>query len=120
MKFLTKLAAISIATILGAYLLPCVTFDESIGTVIILALVLGLLNTLLRPILVFFTIPITIITLGLFLLVINAGIILMASNLVDGFSVNGFWCAIGFSLILSFIGMIFKSFNKKQKKKKHA
>jgi len=67
-----------------------------------LAVVLAFLNAIVKPVLTFLTIPITIFTLGLFLLVINAGIILMAQKLVAGFSVNSFWTAMLFSLILSF------------------
>lgn len=70
-------------------------------TAIIFALVLGLLNLLVKPILVILTIPVTIITLGLFLLVINAIIILIADSLMDGIVVNGFWWALVFSVILS-------------------
>jgi len=65
------------------------------------AVVLGLLNIFLKPILVLLTLPVTIFTLGLFLLVINAGIILLCANLVDGFAVKSFVSALIFSLVLS-------------------
>lgn len=71
-------------------------------TALIVAVVLALLNTFLKPILVFLTIPATIITLGLFLLVINAVIILIADYFIDGFAVSGFWTAFFFSIILTF------------------
>lgn len=70
-------------------------------TALIVAVVLALLNTFLKPILVLLTIPVTIITLGLFLLVINAIIILIADKFIDGFSVSSFWTALLFSILLS-------------------
>jgi putative membrane protein len=71
-------------------------------TAIIVALVLGLLNIFIKPILILFTLPATILTLGLFLLVINAIIIMLCDELVPGFEVRGFWWALLFSLVLSF------------------
>ena len=70
-------------------------------TALIVAVVLGLLNIFIKPILVLFTLPITFFTLGLFLLVINAIIILLCDTIVGGFSVNSFWTAFLFSIILS-------------------
>lgn len=70
-------------------------------TAIIVAAVLGLLNIFIKPILVLLTLPVTIVTLGLFLFVINAFIILLCSRLVDGFRINSFWTALFFSIILS-------------------
>jgi putative membrane protein len=70
-------------------------------TALIVAVVLGLLNIFIKPILVLLTLPVTIITLGLFLFVINAFIILLCSKLVDGFKVDSFWTALIFSIILS-------------------
>ncbi|MBC5837173.1 phage holin family protein [Flavobacterium muglaense] len=71
------------------------------STALIVAVVLGLLNVFIKPILVLLTFPITFVTLGLFLLVINAIIILLCDNIVGGFSVNSFWTALLFSVILS-------------------
>ncbi|MFV5688672.1 phage holin family protein [Flavobacterium sp. ZT3R25] len=70
-------------------------------TALIVAVVLGLLNIFIKPILVILTLPVTIVTLGLFLLVINALIILLCTNIVGGFSVDSFWTAFIFSIILS-------------------
>lgn len=70
-------------------------------TSVIVAIVLGLLNIFIKPIIVLFTLPVTIITLGLFLLVINALIILLCTRIVGGFSVDSFWTAMLFSIILS-------------------
>jgi putative membrane protein len=78
-------------------------------TAVIVAVVLSLLNILVKPILVILTLPVTIVTLGLFLLIINAIIILLADNLIDGFSVGNIWWALIFSLLLSFLQSIFFS-----------
>jgi putative membrane protein len=75
-------------------------------TALIVAVVLGLLNIFIKPILVILTLPFTIVTLGLFLLVINAIIILLCDNIVGGFSVASFWTAVFFSLILSILQSI--------------
>jgi putative membrane protein len=74
---------------------------QSFVTAIILAIVLGLLNIFVKPILIILTLPITIFTFGLFLFVINALIILLAAKFVSGFRVDGFWWALLFSLLLS-------------------
>lgn len=102
-SFLISVLAVYVA----AWLLPGVHlngFWSSVG----LTLVLALLN-LVKPILVLFTIPVTILTLGLFLLVIDAIIVLLASKLLSGFSVDNFWWAILYSIILSIVSSIFNS-----------
>lgn len=90
---------------LAAYILPGVSIDGFV-TAVILALVLAVLNAVVRPILVLLTIPVTILTLGLFLLVINALIILLADSLLAGFDTSGFITALLFSLVLSVITAI--------------
>lgn len=91
-----------------SYILPGVSVSGFIGALIV-ALVLALLNVFVKPILVFFTLPATIVTLGLFLLVINACIILLASWLLKNtFHVENFWWALLFSLLLSFAQSIFQ------------
>lgn len=83
-----------------SYLMKGVIIDE-FSTAIIVAIVLALLNFFVKPIIVLFTLPITIFTLGLFLLVINASIILLCGHFVDGFEVASFWTAMLFSVVLS-------------------
>ncbi|HSN61474.1 MAG TPA: phage holin family protein [Ferruginibacter sp.] len=81
---------------------------------LIFALVLALLNTFIKPLLVIFTFPITMVTLGLFLFVINALIILLADYFMDGIKIDGFWWALIFSLILSVVSSVAQSiFGKK-------
>jgi putative membrane protein len=88
-----------------AYILPGVQVDNW-WTAIVLAAVLGVLNTFLKPLLIFFTIPVTFFTFGLFLFVINGLIIAFAEEIVPGFSVNSFFKAMIFSLVLSIINSI--------------
>lgn len=95
----------AIAILIAAYLLPGVTVTL-IGA-LILAVVLGIINVFIKPIVVILTLPINIVTLGLFSLVINALLILLADYLVPDFSVSGFWTALFFSIIVSLINTLF-------------
>lgn len=112
MNFLIRLLISALVAFGLSYLLPGVHIDGFV-TALILALVLAVLNLLVKPILVLLTLPITILTLGLFLLVINAGIILIASRLIDGFKVDGFWWALLFSILLSVTSSILHSMDRK-------
>jgi putative membrane protein len=116
MNLFIKIIISSLAVFLTAYLLPGVTVDTYV-TAIWVAVVLALLNGFLKPLLVIFTIPVTLVTLGLFLLVINAAIIMLADNFVDGFYVNGFWWALLFSLVLSVITSLMESLGGKPEKR---
>ncbi|MCB0454082.1 MAG: phage holin family protein [Aequorivita sp.] len=100
MKLIIKLLLTALAVVILAKILPGVAV-ESYGSAIIVAIVIALLRFLVKPILVILTLPITIVTFGLFLLVINAIIILMAGYFVDDFEVVSIWWALLFSLLLS-------------------
>jgi putative membrane protein len=100
MKFLLKLLLSALIVVFLAKILPGIHVD-SYTTAIFIALSMALLNMFIKPLLILFTLPATILTLGLFLLVINAVIVLLASHLVDGFTVTGFWPALLFSLLFS-------------------
>jgi putative membrane protein len=113
MKFLVQLIVSAIAVIVTSLVLPGVQIDNPV-TAIIVAAVLAFLNAILKPLLVVLTIPISILTLGLFLLVINALIILLAAKIVPGFTVSGFWAALFFSIILTLITSLFNSFGAKE------
>lgn len=108
MKFLARLITSALAVIVTSYLLPGVHVDGAI-TAIIVAAVLAFLNAIVKPILIVFTIPITVVTLGLFLLVINALMIQAAEEIVPGFSVDGFGNAFLFSIVLSVVNAVFES-----------
>ncbi len=115
MNLILRILLSAIAVIILAYILPGVGID-SYTTAIIVAIVLSLLNLIVKPILIILTLPITILTLGLFLLIINAAIILLASNIVSGFHIDNIWWALLFSLLLSFLQSILFSFLKDDKK----
>ncbi|TYC09202.1 phage holin family protein [Bizionia gelidisalsuginis] len=100
MKLIFRLLLSAIAVVVLANVLGGVSVD-GYGTAIIVALVLSILNLLVKPILVILTLPITIVTLGLFLLIVNAAVILLADSLISGFSVDGIWWAVLFSILLS-------------------
>lgn len=96
---------ISIVTILtAAYLLPGVTV--TIVGAVVLAVVLGAINIFVKPIISILTLPLTIVTLGLFSLVINAGLILLAARIVPDFTVDGFWTALVFSIVVSLLNAV--------------
>lgn len=101
---LTALAVIILSNVLSG--VNVTGFDKAI----IVAIVLGLLRLVVKPLLVLFTLPITILTMGLFLFVINAGIVLLAGYFVNGFVVSSFWWALLFSVLLSTLQSIFFSF----------
>ena len=105
MNLLIKIIITSGLVLLIANFMPGVHV-AGFTTALIVAIVLGLLNIFIKPILVILTLPVTIITLGLFLLVINALMILLCTKIVGGFSVDTFWTALIFSIILSVLQSI--------------
>ena len=100
MKFIVKILISGVIAFVLSKILSGIHFDN-VYVALIFALVLSILDSLVKPILVMLTLPITFITLGLFLLVINAGMIMLAAKLVDGITVSSIWSAMLFSVILS-------------------
>jgi putative membrane protein len=92
----------ALALLAVAYLMPSVQI-QSFGTALVAALVLGLANAVVRPILVLLTLPVTVLTLGLFLLVINGAVFLGVTRLVSGFEVAGWWAAILAAILYSIV-----------------
>ncbi len=109
MHILLRWLISSLAVFVTAYILPGVHVDGWI-TAFVVAVVLGVLNLFLKPLLILFTLPINILTLGLFTLVINAALILLATRIVPGFQVNGFWWALLFSLALTLVHWALNAF----------
>ncbi|MFT4757191.1 MAG: putative membrane protein [Vicingaceae bacterium] len=105
MKLIIRVFITSALVVLIANFMPGVHVG-GFTTALIVAVVLGILNVFIKPIIVILTLPITFVTLGLFLLVINAMIILLCDNIVGGFSVDTFWTALLFSIILSVLQSI--------------
>lgn len=110
MKIFLQWLISTLAILIAAYLIPGVTV--TLPGAIIAAVVLGALNLFIRPILLVLTLPINILTLGLFSLVINALLVMLASALVPGFVVTGFWIALLFALVLSIINWVFNFWKK--------
>ena len=108
MNFLIKILLSAVAVVIGAYVIPGVSVNGYV-TALIVALIMSLLNVTVKPLLVILTIPVTILTLGLFLLVINVIIIYITDALISGFSVHGFLPALIFSLVVSLVNWLFDS-----------
>lgn len=108
MNILINVLIYAIAIFATANILPGIQITNFL-TAIIVAVVLGAINSVLKPIMVVLTLPVTILTLGLFVLVINGTLVLMASAIIPGFHVDGFWWAVAFSLVLSIINSLTNS-----------
>jgi putative membrane protein len=113
MKTIIHWVVSALAILITAYLLPGVHVN-GIFAALVLAVVLGAINMILRPILILLTLPLTIVTLGLFALVINALLIMLASYIVPGFTVASFWSAFLFGIVLAIINWILGMFEKEE------
>ncbi|NTV41340.1 MAG: phage holin family protein [Candidatus Moranbacteria bacterium] len=105
----------ALAVLITAYLLPGIVLKGFFAALVV-AVVLGFFNTILRPVLVILTLPINILTLGLFTLVINAAMVMLASSVVPGFHVDGFLIALLFSVILWLVDSVLNVFEPKDDK----
>ncbi|HVF17365.1 MAG TPA: phage holin family protein, partial [Steroidobacteraceae bacterium] len=100
-----RIVVVALGLWLAAEVLPGLWFAGA-GTLLAAALLLGVVNAIVRPIAILLTLPLTLITLGLFLLVVNAGMLGLVALMLGGFQVNGFWTAIGASLIVSAVSWL--------------
>lgn len=119
MPFLIRWIVSSVMVFLLAYLLPGVEVKDFIDALVV-ALVLSLLNVFVRPVLIFLTIPATIVTLGLFLFVINAAMIWLTHLIVDGFTVANFWWALLFSVLLSILNSLVMGDNQNPNRRRNS
>ncbi|HKQ13232.1 MAG TPA: phage holin family protein [Steroidobacteraceae bacterium] len=103
--FVLRVAIVALGLWLATQILPGLYF-QSAGTLLAAALLLGVVNAIVRPVAVVLTLPLTLLTLGLFLLVINAAMLGLVALLLSGFQISGFWTAIGASLIVSLTGWV--------------
>lgn len=106
MRVLISILVTAIAVAVADYIIPGVSLNTFV-TAIVVGIVIGLINSLVRPILLVLTLPINIVTFGLFTLVINAFMVMLAGWIVPGFEVAGFWSALLFSLVISLLKMMF-------------
>jgi len=117
MNFLLRILITALVAFGLAYVLKGVYVD-TFWTALVFALVLAVLNVLVKPVLIILTLPLTIITLGLFLFVVNTLVVLLASKFVDGFRIANFWWGLLFALLLAIItSVVFKEMDKEKKKK---
>lgn len=107
MSLVIRLVLSALGVLIAAYILPGVSVDGFFAAIVV-SIILGILNWTVKPLLILFTLPLTFLTLGLFLLVINALIILLANSIVPGFQVEGFWWALLFSLVLTVLNSFFQ------------
>lgn len=96
---------------------PRITYDSA-GTLLVVVVLLSFFNAILKPLLVLFTLPFILVTMGLGVLVINALLFLFVGKIVTGFEVHGFWAALGGSLIVSITNLLLSSFTKSPKKER--
>ena len=113
MKTLIHFIVSTIAILITAYILPGVHVSGLLSA-FVLAVVLGAINLILRPILIFLTLPITIFTLGLFVLVINGLLVMLATYIVPGFTVDNFWYAFLFGIVLAIVSWVLQMFEKEE------
>ena len=107
--FLLHWAITAFGLWVASYVFKGLRFDSA-GALVVSALLLGLANAVVRPLLVFLTLPLTLITFGLFLLVINALMVMLVAKLVSGFHVSGFWTAFWASIFLSLVSLVLGAF----------
>lgn len=105
MKLFLQWLVATIAILIAAYIVPGATV--TVAGALVLAIVLGILNLFLKPILFILTLPINVLTLGLFSLVINALLVMLAAAIVPGFAIAGFWSALLFSIVLTLVNWVF-------------
>lgn len=106
MNFLIRLFVNALALAVAAWLIDGIQMTGGFWDVLVVALVFGILNAILKPILLFLSLPFLIVTLGLFALVINALMLMLTANLLDDFAVSGFWTAVLGSIVISLVTMI--------------
>ncbi len=105
MRLITKFLINAAALAITAYILPGITFS-GLGTLLLAALILGILNAVIKPILVLLTLPLNLLTLGLFTFIINGLILYLTAAIVGGFTISSFWTAVLGAIILSITSMI--------------
>lgn len=105
MHFISRLLLTALLLLVVTEIIPGVSVD-SVYIAVIAAVVLGLLNAVVRPVLIILTLPISVVTLGLFVFVINAALFMFAASFLEGFSVTGFWPALWGSLLVSIGGTV--------------
>ncbi len=110
MFFIVRLIVNMVAILIISHLFPKLIWVDGFGSALVAAFLLGIVNTIIRPILILLTLPLTLLTLGIFLLIINGLMLWLVSALVGGFYVNGFWGAVFGSILISLVSWILSRF----------
>ena len=110
MFFVVRLIINMVAILIISYLFPRMIWVDGFWAALVAAFLLGVVNAIIRPILVFLTLPLTVVTLGLFLLVVNGLMLWLVSALVRGFHVSGFWGAVLGSILISIVSWVLSRF----------
>lgn len=110
MFFVVRLVINMVAILIISYLFPRMIWVDGFLAALVAAFLLGVVNAIIRPILVFLTLPLTVVTLGLFLLVVNGLMLWLVSALVRGFHVSGFWGAVLGSILISIVSWLLSRF----------
>ena len=110
LRFIIQAVVTALGLWLAAQIVPGVDFTST-GSLVAAAVLLGLVNAIVRPIMVILTLPLTIVTLGLFLLVVNAAVIGLVAVLLDGFVVDGLWAGIGAAIITGLVSWVAGAFS---------
>ena len=113
MKIFIHWLVSAIAILISAYILPGVAVDGFVAALVV-AVVLGIINAFLRPLLVLLTLPVTILSLGLFVFVINGLLVMLAASIVPGFVVEGLWSGILFGIVLALVSAVLHMFGEKE------
>lgn len=113
MKLISNWIISTIAIIITAFLIPGVYVD-GLFVALMLAIVLAAINTFLRPLFILLTLPLTVLSLGLFVFIINALLVLLAAFIVPGFHVDGFWRAMLFAIVLAVINAVFNKMKREE------
>ena len=110
MNFIINLLVTAVsAFLLAQYIFPEQVHIDNFGAALIFSLIFGIVNAIIKPILVILTIPVSILTLGLFMFVINALMVMLAAYFVDGITIASFWWALGFSILLAIVSSVLGS-----------
>lgn len=109
MKILIHWLVSAVAILITAYILPGVSVDNFL-TALVIAVVLGIINAFLRPLLIMLTLPVTILSLGLFVFVINGLLVMLAASIVPGFAVANLWWGILFAIVLALTSAVLQMF----------
>ena len=108
-SILTKLVILALSVYVAAYIIPGVIIDSFVSLIVV-SIVIGAVNTFIKPVLVILTFPLTVLTLGIFLLLLNGVLIMLVGFIVPGFEVTSFLSAVLFSIVVSLISSLLTSF----------